>query len=130
MKKAKREKGFTLIEVVISMFLLGVALLGLAATTVSVVKANDLGKMITTATSAADYKMEELKNSASTAAGFDVLSSGGPEVVDNIYARQWTVVAPATGQFAGMKTVNVTVSWSWRGRRHSVSLDTVVVRPS
>src|SRR3989339_886074 len=89
----KKGGGFTSIEVIIAIMLLGVALLGLASVTVSVIRGNDFSKMVTTATTQARDKMEELKNTGATQNGYDNLLAGGSDTVDAVYTRQWTVGA-------------------------------------
>ena len=58
---AKREWGFTLVEVMISLVILSVGSLGLAPLTLSIIKANSLSNQMTRATILAEDKMEELK---------------------------------------------------------------------
>src|SRR4030042_429082 len=83
----KNGKGFTLIEIMISILLLVIALVGLASVTVSVIKGNDLSRMVTTATTLAKDKMEELKNLSTTSAGYDALTSGSQTGLEGIYTR-------------------------------------------
>ncbi len=111
-------RGFTLIEIVIAVFLIVTALVGLTSTTVIAIKGNSFSKMMTTATTLAQDKMEELKNRSYTN-----ISSGGPEVVQTSYTRSWTVAtdSPATN----IKTIGVTVAWSWQGTSHSVVLNSM-----
>lgn len=128
----KKEKGFTSVEVIIAIMLLGVALLGLASVTVSVIRGNDLSKMVTTATTQGRDKMEELKNAAATQTGYDNLA-GGSDTVDTLYARQWAVgavgVAPPQNDQTKMKKITVTVTWTWNIWPHTVTLNTIVSRP-
>jgi prepilin-type N-terminal cleavage/methylation domain-containing protein len=58
---AERAWGFTLTEVMVSLVVLSVGLLGIAAQSVSVIKANSLSDQMTRATVLAKDKMEELK---------------------------------------------------------------------
>ncbi len=107
------QKGFTLIEILIAVFLLVVALVGAAAVTTSVIKGNASSQTLTTATTLAKDKMEELK-----ATNYTALSAG--TVTD--YARaDGTVQASATGSYytrswsapgTDTKTITVTVTWS------------------
>src|SRR5213593_1100552 len=59
--KAEREWGFTLIEIMISLVILSVGLLGIASQTLSVIKANSLSDQMTQAAVLVGDKMEELK---------------------------------------------------------------------
>jgi Tfp pilus assembly protein PilV len=116
-KRRGGDGGFTLIEVVIAMFFLAVAMLGIISTTVMVIQSNSFGKTLTTATTLAKDRMEVLKNTkyANLIAGSDT--------VDSMYARTWTVTnnSPA----ADMKRINVSVVWTWRGTSHTVNLESI-----
>jgi len=129
-QKMKNNHGFTLIEIMIAIFLLAVALLGLAAVTTSVIKGNSFSQTLTTATTLAKDKMEELKATSYTA-----LPTGGTTVTDyasadgtvqtsstgSYYKREWngnvTGTAPNT-----INAITVTVTWSF-GR--TVELKTI-----
>jgi type IV pilus assembly protein PilV len=111
-KSVSDQKGFTLIEVMIAIFLLVAALLGLASVTTSVIKGNSFSQTLTTATTLAKDKMEELKATAyiSLPAGpvTDYASANGTvqtSATGSYYTRFWT--APGTNT----KTITVTVIW-------------------
>lgn len=128
-------KGFTLIEVLIAIFLLIVALVGLASVTVSVIKGNDLSKMVTTATTRAKDKMEALKNAGATGYTTDPLSVGShTDPVEAPYTLKWEVEAvgttPPDNDTDKMKKITVTVSWRWNGHDHKVELPTIISNQS
>jgi prepilin-type N-terminal cleavage/methylation domain-containing protein len=125
--------GFTLVEVLMAILLFVIALVGLATVTVSVIKGNDLSKMVTTATTLAEDKMEQLKNTGATQAGYNGLVNGS-DMVETIYARLWIVGAVGTtapdNDMTKMKKITVTVTWTWKGNPHTVTLDTIISKPS
>jgi len=116
--KPTGNRGFTLIEVLIAGFLLVVAILGVISTTVIIIKSNSLSKEITTATTLAKDKMEQLKYT-----GYN--SVPGNDTPDSIYTRTWTVTADGTPA-AGMKTIQVKVEW--KSASHNVTLNTIVAK--
>ncbi len=116
----QRQDGFTLIEVLISISLLTIALLGLCGATVMAMKGNSLSQMSTKATIMAKDKIEGLKN-----LNYAQVASGS-DIPETNYARQWTVAdaSPVTDA----KTIAVTVSWTWQGLARNVTLTTIITR--
>jgi prepilin-type N-terminal cleavage/methylation domain-containing protein len=117
----RNQSGFTLIEIAIAMLILVIALLGLISVTVMVTKGNSFSKTLTTATTMAMDKMEEIKNASVTKTGYNNLA-GGTETLQSIYTRTWTV----NNSPAGMKTINVQVMWNWQNANRDVTLRSIV----
>ena len=111
-------KGFTLVEVLIAIFVLAVALLAMAQMQIMAIRGNTFANKTTTAVTLAQDKLEELRglSYSSVVSGSD--SSGA-------YTREWTVDddTPTTG----LKTVAIDVSWQDATSRQ-VSLDTIMSR--
>ena len=120
MSKGKKNKGFTLIEIMIAVFILVTALLGLISTTVVIIKGNSLSRTMTTATTLAKDQMEQLKNTA-----YDSLTDG-TDTQESIYTRTWDVTKDSPA--AGMTTVEVKVDWRWQGASNQVVLKTIVAK--
>ncbi len=114
-----RQSGFTLIEIMIAMFVLSVGLLGAAGVATTVINGNVFSNKITTATTLAQDKMEELKGTA-----YASITPGGPETLESIYTRTWTATPDSPA--AGMKAIDVTVTFPWKGATHNVTLKTIV----
>lgn len=118
-------RGFTMIEVIIALFLVAVALTGLASMTAMVLKGNAVNKMSTTATALASDTMEDLKSRTSAdsrlAAG---LHSDAGNPIYGLYARSWNVsdVTDAANANVMYKTITLTVTWNWLNKSRSVSL--------
>lgn len=119
--------GFTLIEIMIAIFILTVALLGMAAVTVSVINGNAFSKEITTATTLAQDKMEEIKNLgySGTPSSDTTTTEDYKSITDYpTYKRDTEIDAASPG--ANMKTITVTVSWKRGSTTHNVILKTIV----
>jgi len=122
-------KGFTLIEVLIAIAILAVGLLGMATLAGSIISYNQLAQHITTATALAQDKIEELKGSPyaavaeGTVAESNIDASGS---AGGMYNRNTEVDEDAA--FQNTKTVEVTVSWAWKGNTHNVVLKTIIAR--
>lgn len=147
----ERNRGFTLIEILIAMFILTVAILALVSVTVMVIKGNSLNKMMNTATTLAKDQMETIKNSSQTddAADFNNIASSSWSNVTGFpdYQRQWTVTTIignssctasgtpytcCTGSMAGtcpdQKNVAMEVRWQWQGSYRNVILNTIITK--
>ena len=113
----KKNNGFTLIEVLVAVFLLTVALLAAAAVTTTVIKGNFFSQTSTTATTLAKDKIEELKATAyaSLSGGTDAWNADGTSS-GTYYTRTWTVTITEP------KTITVTVT---RTGSPSVQLKTI-----
>ena len=113
--KIQDNRGFTLIEIIIAMFILVVALTGLAGVASTVINGNSFSKEITTATTLAQEKIEELKNT-----NYQSLTGGTD--THSIYTRTWTITLTATY----MKTIVVAVQWNHYGNSHNMTLRSIV----
>jgi prepilin-type N-terminal cleavage/methylation domain-containing protein len=117
-KKKQDQRGFTLIEALISLCILSVALLGMSSMVFSVIQATAQSKETTTATTLLQDKMENLKNT-----NISLLPTGTfSETVSlgNITGtRQWAI-----STVGNLKTITVTVNWTSRGP-HGVSFTTL-----
>lgn len=122
-----KNKGFTLLEVLVSIVILSVGLLGMASLTVGIIKGNKLSNDLTTATTLAQDKMEEIRNG-----GYDGLPSSDTtdtedygDITDYTQYKRVTetdVDTPATG----MKTVTIKVYWA--SDDHHVELKTILAQ--
>jgi len=77
MKADGRHSGFTLIEIMIAILVLAVALIGLAAVTTTTIKGNSFSKAMTSATTLANDKLQDLKARTFTGTSVDTDLTGG-----------------------------------------------------
>jgi type IV pilus assembly protein PilV len=120
MKRIADSSGFTLIEVMIAILVIVVGLLGVAGVATMVINGNTLAKEMTVATTLAQDKIEELKNTS-----YPNLGSSS-DTQDSIYTRTWTVTADSPA--GGMKTIQVAVQFSWKGSTRNVTLKTIAAK--
>jgi prepilin-type N-terminal cleavage/methylation domain-containing protein len=119
--RLSRPEGFTLVEVLVAIFIFLASVAGLAAVTTTVINGNAISRQMTTATSLAQEKLEVLKREGFAHADLTAgnhADSGNP--INAIYNRSWAVTAntPATG----ISTVTMTVAWSWKGTARNVQM--------
>jgi type IV pilus assembly protein PilV len=112
-------EGFTLIEVLIAMVLLSIALLGMAGLITGIMTGNAHSNRLTTGTTLAQEKMEDIRR-----AGYAGVSAGTESSLTGYPLFQRTTGVAANSPAAGMKTVTVTVSWDSGAK--SVALTTLL----
>jgi type IV pilus assembly protein PilV len=110
--------GFTLVEVVVAMVILSVGFMTMAGVAASVMRGNAHSSRMTTATTLAQEKMEEIRRS-----GYSGIPDAETTTVEdyesiahyNSYKR--VVSTAATHAADGIKMVTVTVCWDSGSRR-------------
>ncbi|MGD0624869.1 MAG: prepilin-type N-terminal cleavage/methylation domain-containing protein [Thermodesulfobacteriota bacterium] len=114
--RRQEQQGFTLIEILIALFILSVVLLAISTMVFSVMRATSQSKETATATTLAQDKLESLKNASvgSLASGNDSINLGNIS-----YLRQWIISTAGN-----IRTVTVTVNWNSRGT-HNISMTTL-----
>jgi type IV pilus assembly protein PilV len=123
MRRIKDTRGFTLLEVMITLVILAIGLLGLAGLQIMAIKGNSFGQQMTVASTLAQNQLEALRESAGS------LSNGNDLVTAQNgirYTRTWTVAA--NQPLANMDTVNITVSWAGPTGSGSEATRTITIR--
>src|SRR5574341_475544 len=125
MRPLGHESGFTLFEILIAMAILAVGSVGATALTLSMIRGNAISHNITTATTLAQDKLEDIKR-----LGFVAAVSGTEDygaIVNYSAYRRVTMVTGAPAVTPVTKTVTVVVSWRGSGT-HKVILNTIIAQ--
>ena len=124
--KRRSEDGYSMIEMLIGIFILAWVLASAYTLTITTSRIMERNQQLAAASSLAEYKIEELRNS-----DYDIVTSGSDASpldsegnVGGIFSRAWTVTSDSPE--AGLKSVVVTVSWSQWGSTHSYTLAGVI----
>lgn len=127
-RKASKEKGFTLVEVIVAISILSFGLLAVASMQVTAIMGNSLSGNLTEASALAGDRMEKLMSMDYDAAQLDDTDDDGADGLEDasaatadgedprdlgIYDIYWNVAENAT--FNDTKTVNVIVTWTQGG---------------
>jgi prepilin-type N-terminal cleavage/methylation domain-containing protein len=122
MKALERSKGFSLIEVIIALFILAITLLALAGLMVSTTRNNSWGGHLTEAATLAQDKLEQLR---ATPFGMIALNA---TITDNpvgstyiTYTRSWVAVPNIAPPDNTLNVITITVSWT-DTMPHSISM--------
>lgn len=129
MNKISNSSGFTLIEILIALFILVVGLLGAAGVAVTVINGNALSKKITTATTLVQDKMEEINNLGySGTPSSDTTTTENYNSIINYPAYKRVTEIDVDSPATDMKTVEVKTEFQWKGTTHNVTIKTIVAK--
>lgn len=112
-RKRHDNRGFTLIEIIIGLFVFAVGVLAVVKMQTASIDANGAAKVRSQAVFLAETKMEELMREA-----FGALESGGPEG-EFPHSVRWEVT---DGDH--IKEIEVTVTWNYKGEK-SLTLNSI-----
>jgi Tfp pilus assembly protein PilV len=127
--KSTNQKGYMLIEALISIAIFSIGFLAVANMVFSATRNNTRGNILTQANMLARQQLEQLKNTqdittlpsdptTTTEVGLD--ANGDP---GGIYTRTTTI--EDTLKFNTSRAVEVTVNWTWLGDNRSIVLRTI-----
>lgn len=116
----KNENGLTLVELLVSIFILGVGILAFLTLQIRSMKARSLSRNITSAVFVVESKVEDLLSSR-----FSTIGNGTDNKTINevFYQLQWTVSNPTNS--TDLKEITVDAKWDQNKKEHTVSLTTV-----
>ena len=136
----EQDKGFSLIEILVSITLIAVGVLGFALNPVGVIQGNYISRNVTIAYNLAQDKMEQIQALATdspicpSAKLPNCSDSEGPinfqgmsGLPGAIFERSW-VITPGTPE-AGLSTIEVTLSWSAYQVPRQFTVSTILFTP-
>ncbi|CAN2039896.1 type IV pilus assembly protein PilV [Candidatus Magnetomoraceae bacterium gMMP-15] len=118
-----KNAGYSLIEVLITITILSLGLLGIASLTVGIIRGNKFSNELSTATSLAQHKMEKIKGlgySGTPPADFITTEDYNTIIDYPLYKRLTSIEADSPDK--GMKTIIITVYWD----KHSIKFQTIL----
>jgi type IV pilus assembly protein PilV len=137
MNMVKDKGGFSLVEVLIAIFLLSIAIMGLATLQARGIRSNDLANRTTQAVALAQIKLEEFIHRTSSTGG-ETFAAGTTQDDDNpidqngdaggIFTRSWTFTDDSPVPNA--QTVEITVNWNDIIGAHEVKARAVITSQS
>jgi type IV pilus assembly protein PilV len=121
-RSARRESGFTMVEVLVALFIMTISLAALIGLTASGMKANAYARHATEASVVAEDKLEQLRvmTPANLTSGNDTCDAKAFVTATGSYTRTWTV-----SWNGSLATLTVRVSWSEDGQPHAITYRTM-----
>jgi len=122
----EREKGFSLLEVIIAMAILSVGLLAVGYMQITAIDSNSTANRITEGTSLAQDKLEELITHRMTHSDLNEAGNPHTDLSHPGYTIEWNVFDNPTGtdavQITDAKLIVITCRWLDRGRQKQTEL--------
>jgi type IV pilus assembly protein PilV len=116
-----REKGFTLIEVLIGLIILAIGILAVAGMQITSITGTSFSKNLTKASVIAQDRLEILKGLPLTDASFDIKDHPNDTKVD-IFTGSYEAVRNPNPNYV---TITYSVSWMEKSIPHNVSFTTI-----
>ena len=121
--KSNKEKGFTLLEVLIAISIFAIGILGVASMQITAIGGNTSARTHTEAATWAADRVERLMALPYNHPDLDAANNPHP-ATEGVYNIVWNVTdnTPITNT----KTITVIVTWNTRGANRSVSMQHVI----
>ena len=116
----QNQKGFSLIELLITLVIMAVGLLAMAEMQIASIRGNSFNNSLATATAHAQNKLEELTKLPYTDSDLDSGNHNEGSSPSSIFSRVYSI----NDLSSTMKLITVTVQWT-DAMGHAVSLSTI-----
>jgi type IV pilus assembly protein PilV len=123
MQVLRDTNGFTLIEILIATVIITVATLGVASLTGGVIRGNSFSNQLTTATTLAQDRLEQVKRVSYANSG-TIAGTEDYGIIANYSGYKRVTSVDNNTPASNMKTVTVIVYWDTD--KHSVNLSTIL----
>lgn len=124
--KSNREKGFTLLEVLIAISIFSIGILAVGTMQIASIRGNTSARTHTEAATWAADRVERLMALPYNHPDLDAAAANNPHSVppEGVYNISWNVTdnTPITNT----KTITIIVTWNARGANRSVSMQHVI----
>lgn len=128
MNRMKDRKGFSILEVLIGIFLLSIGIMGLATLQSRGIRSNDLANRTTQAANLAQFKLEELIH-RSVEEHFAAGVTNDPDnPVDGVFSRSWEFTDNSPVPTA--RTITVIVTWTDIMGQHQATAEGMITTDS
>lgn len=118
----KRQEGFTLNEILVSIALIAIGVIGFSVNTIGVIQGNYISSNVTVATSLAQEKMEEVKAQTSFTNGTVTDTVTGASGIPFTRTR---TISDVSGE-SNLKDIEVKVSWTDYLINRNVTVKTLI----
>ena len=129
MERLSNQTGISMLEVLISIVILSVAIMGLATLQSRGIRGNDLGNRTSQAVALAQDKLEELIDSSrDTTLGTGTTNDANNPIDETgaaggVFTRNWDI---QNGPVSDAQTLTVSISWTDIIGQHNVSVNGIV----
>jgi len=127
LENAKSNNGFSLIELLVAMVIIGISIIGLMEMSAVVMNNNLKNEIRNTAIEILSNHVSDLSSKPYDNVPVGVLTKVETEAIRN-YKEQFTIVDNITLLSSGYKNIASKISWNYRNKSYNYTTNTVVTK--